>query len=429
MSAHLYVRPRLRGGASIQVKWRDRSLGRWQSETFDGFDAAAAAEFRAAVTACGDRWPAGWNRGQGWARNLRDVRTLDDVYRDWVAWQQGRVAKNLLKPATLARYRADYRHHVRDHLGHVDFAALDTAVIEEWLSARLAERAAKSVKNVYGGVLAPVVKHGVLRMRLRLDNPCDAVEPPRRDPSSKQIRFFQPEEWELFRACLFDDVHDLVDTLLATALRWGEASALQVGDLADGPQGQLVIHVRRAWAARGTETDRDLWLPGETARWEISHPKTRTERVVVVTGPLADRLRRLRTGRSSDDWLFTTARGNPWRHRDFYSDRWTPARRHAARYGLDRRFTPHMLRHTCVVWSLHRGVPIEVVSHMLGHSSIKTTYDEYGGLLHLTDDRMAQAMSAAMSTSAHVPTPTPDEVAARKVRPGTRRDVRRRSAA
>ncbi len=39
--------------------------------------------------------------------------------------------------------------------------------------------------------------------------------------------------------------------------------------------------------------------------------------------------------------------------------------------GVDARF--HDLRHTCATWLLNRGVPIEVVSKILGHTKISTT--------------------------------------------------------
>jgi site-specific recombinase XerD len=42
--------------------------------------------------------------------------------------------------------------------------------------------------------------------------------------------------------------------------------------------------------------------------------------------------------------------------------------------GIDKRITSHMRRHTfATTISLSNGVPIESVSKMLGHTSIKTT--------------------------------------------------------
>jgi hypothetical protein len=58
-----------------------------------------------------------------------------------------------------------------------------------------------------------------------------------------------------------------------------------------------------------------------------------------------------------------------------------------------------MLRHTCVVWSLAEGVPIQLVSEMIGHTSLQMTYDVYGGLVNLHDPVMAQAMARALLTA------------------------------
>ena len=41
--------------------------------------------------------------------------------------------------------------------------------------------------------------------------------------------------------------------------------------------------------------------------------------------------------------------------------------------GMDGRLTFHMARHTFATMSLSKGVPMESVSKMLGHTNIKTT--------------------------------------------------------
>lgn len=41
--------------------------------------------------------------------------------------------------------------------------------------------------------------------------------------------------------------------------------------------------------------------------------------------------------------------------------------------GLRKRLTSHMARHTFATWALHHGVPIEIVSRMLGHTDIAMT--------------------------------------------------------
>ena len=76
--------------------------------------------------------------------------------------------------------------------------------------------------------------------------------------------------------------------------------------------------------------------------------------------------------------------------------------------GLTKHATPHMLRHTTVVWSLAAGVRIEVVSEQLGHASLQITYDVYGGLINLHDPVMAEAMAREMLTLAQAIVPAPE---------------------
>jgi len=45
------------------------------------------------------------------------------------------------------------------------------------------------------------------------------------------------------------------------------------------------------------------------------------------------------------------------------------------------RWHPHELRHSAASIMLAQGVPIEVVSDILGHSSIRMTADVYGHIL------------------------------------------------
>jgi integrase len=286
------------------------------------------------------------------------------------------------------------------------------------------------VRNIHGSVLVPIVRHGVQRMRLRPDDPTAGLELPQGTQDRRQVRFFQHGEWALLRACLRPDVHDMVDTLLATGVRWGEVSAIRVGDLVVQDDQTLSIHIQRAWSVRATDDTTAIdTAAGENTRWRLDLPKSRRTRWVVVTGDLAERLIARAEGINRDGYLFVTSRANPWRYPEFHSDRWRPAVTDAVTRGLPRRMTPHMLRHTTVVWALAEGVPLQVVSHMIGHASIQITYDTYGGLINLHDPEMPRAMSAAMlvSRQAIVPAPTPDEVVARPIRPGSREGRRTRS--
>jgi len=60
------------------------------------------------------------------------------------------------------------------------------------------------------------------------------------------------------------------------------------------------------------------------------------------------------------------------------------------RTGID--FDPHWCRHSMATRALRDGVPIEVVSKLLGHASVTTTLSIYG---HLTAEDARKALEAA----------------------------------
>jgi integrase len=419
-------RERTDGGVSIQIKWR--MDGRWQSETFT--DPRAAAEFRLAVEQAGHRWPDGWIKRHGWVAQVvpavvpavgtadpaspaDEGPTFADVAlgeQGFFARQERRARLKKIKPKTVHDYRRDFEQHLAEHFGPVAFADIDADDIADWIDTQIeAGLAAKTIRNLHG-LLSSIMKHGVLRLKLRPENPCQASELPDVKTATsqvRQLRFFQPEEWGVFRSCLAPDVHLLLDLDLATGLRWGELAALQVGDISfttaidpasgGGHQLRANVHVVRAWSRRSPDDPAPIrWDEGEDRQWVLGPPKSKRPRWVVVSGEVAERLHAVVRGRAPSEYAFTTREGRPWRYQNFYHRRWKPARDKAQQVGLTKRITPHMLRHTTVVWSLAEGVAIEKVSEMIGHASLQVTYDIYGGLLSLTDPAMATAMARAM---------------------------------
>ncbi len=84
--------------------------------------------------------------------------------------------------------------------------------------------------------------------------------------------------------------------------------------------------------------------------------------------------------------LFAGPRGQAWTYAAVYD----LVLRLRERTGLD--FDPHWCRHAFATRSLRDGVPVEVVSRLLGHSSITTTVSVYG---HLTAEDPRNALEAA----------------------------------
>lgn len=187
-----------------------------------------------------------------------------------------------------------------------------------------------------------------------------------------------------------DSYRPLIVWLAGTGMRWGEATALQVGDI-DLDAAVPVAFVRRAWkrSGRGAPT-------------EVGAPKTRAglrtvslpPQVVAEVAPLLD-------GRPADALVFTTPRGNVVRHDHFYERVWKPtldrltartdAEGNPVTPALSKRPRLHDLRHGHASALIQAGVPLPIIQRRLGHESIQTTVDTYG---HMAPDHLAVSAHA-----------------------------------
>jgi integrase/recombinase XerD len=73
-----------------------------------------------------------------------------------------------------------------------------------------------------------------------------------------------------------------------------------------------------------------------------------------------------------------------------------------ATFGEDTHFTPHCLRDTAAVEWLSAGIPLEEVSKLLGHTSVKTTEKSYSPWVTARQDRLDALVVATWKDGAHV---------------------------
>jgi integrase/recombinase XerD len=157
-----------------------------------------------------------------------------------------------------------------------------------------------------------------------------------------------------------------------TGIRIGEALGLRHEDLA-AAEGELTI-VPRANDNR--------------ARAKSAKPRTI---------PISPQLVRLYAdylhdeyGDLDSDYVFVNLWGEPFGHPWGYPAVYDLVLRLRQITGID--FDPHWYRHTYATRLLRMNTPIEVVSTLLGHSSIATTMDIYG---HLSVEDARRALEAA----------------------------------
>ena len=173
--------------------------------------------------------------------------------------------------------------------------------------------------------------------------------------------------------------------------RTGSASGFSPVDLSGSTY--LAIMLMATTGIRVGELVRITALDVDAAEGRIRiHGKGSRERTVFIPNPaLLDYLRHYLKARASypsqTTRLLLNCRGRPLSEQALR----LRLRKLAEKAGLDRRITPHMLRHTAATLLLEEGVDIRFVQRLLGHQSISTT-EIY---THVSDVSLRDALSRA----------------------------------
>ncbi len=135
----------------------------------------------------------------------------------------------------------------------------------------------------------------------------------------------------------------MIGLLYAAGLRLSELTALRVGDI---DLAELTIHVRRG--------------------------KGRKDRLTVFSASLVEDLRTCISGRGPGQFVFTPAGSAEGKH---LSGRTVQKVLEAAlhRAGINKKATPHDLRHAFATHLLENGISLRHIQLLLGHKNIATT--------------------------------------------------------
>lgn len=306
--------------------------------------------------------------------------TVAQLLRDhWLPAQRSRG----LRPATLAQYQNVVDHWLAPHLGGVKVPTLTPKHIDELNAelARLSPRSRQLTVGVLKSACAWAVATGLIGR-----NPVAGVQRPRVEQQPVQP-WTVDEARTLLAATASDRMAVAWALMLARGLRRGEVCGLR-GDAIDLDDGFLRV-VRTRVVVDGQPVD--------------SAPKTRAGvRPIPLDAHLVGLLRqhraqqareRLAAGGAYEDggWLLADELGRPV-HPDTLSG-WLDDRIKAA--GL-RRIRLHDLRHTAASLMLADGVPVKVVSEILGHASPTITLSIYAHVLPGMAEKAGAALSASL---------------------------------
>ncbi len=220
--------------------------------------------------------------------------------------------------------------------------------------------------------LSKALKQAV-RWRLIPLNVCESVTPPR--IARTEIAALDTQQMKvLLKAAESTNLYALWALLATTGLRIGEALALRWDDL--------------DLEARTLRVNRTVF------RNEVSQPKTKSSRRTIKLSGLAIGV--LRQHPRTAELVFCTGSGKPINPSNLRNRSW---KRLLECAGLPPSTRLHDIRHSTATLLLSRGVPVKVVSEMLGHADVGITLSVYAHVLPDMQDEAAKAMDSVFEES------------------------------
>jgi integrase len=303
--------------------------------------------------------------------------TLEEYLDQWLA-----AHKITLRDHTIHRYKQIIRNYILPHIGNVKLIDLHLARVERFyamlIGAGVGFRTIREVHAVLHRSLKKAVKYGYIQ-----NNPSHGASLPRYTHAEMQV--LDESQVTQLLVVSHNSIHGaLYHLAVVTGLRQGELYGLKWDDL---KWNSGILYVKR-------QVQR---VPGQA--WKFIEPKTRAGKRSIRLGEGS-----LQTLREHRDWQRAqiAAAGVRWQDYDliFPSSVGTPLhpsnlrivfKRTLKEAGLPQiRF--HDLRHTAASLMLNHGIPVIVVSKILGHAKPNTTMDIYGHLIHEMQGEAARLM-------------------------------------
>jgi integrase len=317
-------------------------------------------------------------------------------------WLQAKESAKTIRPATIRSYRGHLDNYLIPDLGRVRLSELKPSDVDAMLARIRRDNAGKPANQVVSASTERRIM-ATLRSALR-----DALRTGQihRDPTigahvskeaGKRRDVWSPEEFQRFRtwmdaqAGIAGNTHTerlapLILFAVGTGMRLGEICGLRWSDV-DLEAGALTVRQQAqlqgtaiAFQPVKTKAGQDRWVP--VAGWVpdvLKAWKSQQSQERLVAGEAWANDRNL---------VFTDPLGGPLNPSNVSKT----FGRMAERAGLPK-VVFHSLRHLAATIMLQNGLPLPVVSRILGHSTITVTADLYFDVVK--DQRLRDDVSAA----------------------------------
>ncbi|WP_148139454.1 site-specific integrase [Corynebacterium sp. HMSC077B05] len=305
----------------------------------------------------------------------KDVR-LEEI---WPAWLDSKAG---ISEKTRKDYISKWNVHIRPMWGRRKVTDIQDHQVAAWIAGLTTMKGVpdgqeprpvsgsqkKKIADMMSGLLARAVK-----MRVIPNSPLDGMAKPRVKPGERRYLTVQELD-ELLAAAKTPQVKLMLEVLLKTGLRVGEAKGLKVKD--------LDVDRRRIAVRRDVD---DLGHIDET--------KSRHHRDVPLSQLMTLVLEEAAQDKAPEAWLLPDEYGHVWT-----TARWRPIWENLlVDAGLEATLHTHELRHTAVSMAIAGGADVYVVQRMCGHASATTTLNTYGHLWDAGLDRAAEAIEAHLA--------------------------------
>jgi integrase len=305
--------------------------------------------------------------------------TVDQLAERFFDWKAGDVT-----PRTLADYRRDYDNWTRPALGSRLADSVDELDVQRLVDEMRQRLEPKSVADRHM-LLFSMFKFGSTKTRRLVGhNPCLETQLPKR--TKKPVKGATLAEYHAIitaARAVDPDAADLIEFIAGTGWRWSEAAALRVGNVEqyeeDGvthTSAVMTAVFRKDAAQRQIRTD-------DAAKSDAGFRRSR------LSPRVARMVERRCVGRGPAELMFTNAAGRKWYQQNFLSRTWTAI---LDRAGLERRVTPHALRHSHVAMLDRAKASMPEIQRRIGHENIQTTIGTYGGMIDQIGDEALVAI-------------------------------------
>jgi integrase len=335
-------------------------------------------------------------------------------------------SKTRISPGTKGRYRSQLDQEILPRIGGMRLDKVGGIHISRIINELRAKGFSDATATRYYAVIHALFGYALVEKKIP-DNPAkrtdfirDLVAHDDTDDIGADHVYLTREEYALIRSHAAPDAQLVMDFLIGTGCRWGEATAVHVDAVNPMAKPAPAVRIHRAWK----RDERGRWYEGTT--------KGRSRRLVQIGSVLLDALLPIIAAEPGDTLLLRAPRGGRLVHSNFVNRRWDPAVAAAMRCPahppvltemdpatgapkldpsllavstcecptrIRKRPTIHDLRHSHTAWLIAAGQPLAAISKRLGHHSVTITEQVYGGILPEVNDAMALALDAAMGSA------------------------------